>query len=93
MTQLELMLAGFSLLLSTHAYADDTPAGLGLKCVFFAPQVPCENEPPLARMHDRLPAIAKKAGVSGHSQTALTLDPDKQKRAAQIKAALSEQPD
>jgi hypothetical protein len=40
-------------------------------------------------MHDRLPAIAKKAGVSGHSQVMLTLDPDKEKRAAEIKAALS----
>jgi hypothetical protein len=29
------------------------------------------------------------AGVSGHSQVALTLDPDKEKRAAQIKEALS----
>ena len=47
------------------------------------------KESPLSPMHDRLPAIAKKAGVSGHSQVMLTLDPDKEKRAAEIKAALS----
>ena len=47
------------------------------------------KESPLPPMHDRLPAIAKKAGVSGHSQVMLTLDPDKEKRAAEIKAALS----
>ena len=89
MTQLKLILASCFLLLSTQLHAEDTMPKSGLKCVFFAPQVPYKNESPLAGMHDRLPAIAKKAGVSGHSQTALTLDPDKEKRAAQIKAALS----
>jgi hypothetical protein len=90
MTQLKLILASCFLLLSTQLHAEETPPKPGLKCVFFAPQVPHKNESPLAGMHDRLPAIAKKAGVSGHSQTALTLDPDKEKRAAQIKAALSD---
>jgi hypothetical protein len=89
MTQSKLLLASCFLLLSTQLHAEDTTPGPGLKCVFFAAQVPHENESPLAGMHDRLPAIAKKAGVSGHSQTALTLDPDKDKRAAQIKDALS----
>ena len=93
MTLLKLLLASVFLLLSTQLHAEDTTPkpGLktGLKCVFFAPQVPDKNESPLAGMHDRLPAIAKKAGVSEHSQVALTLDPDEDKRAAQIKAALS----
>ncbi len=89
MTQIKLILASCFLLLSTQLHAEDTTPVSGLKCVFFAPLVPHENESPLAGMHDRLPAIAKKAGVSGHSQTALTLDPDKDKRAAQTKAALS----
>jgi hypothetical protein len=89
MTQLKLLLASFFLLLSTQLHAEETPPKPGFKCVFFAPHVPHETESPLAGMHDRLPAIAKKAGVSGHSQTALTLDPDKEKRVAQIKAALS----
>jgi hypothetical protein len=89
MTQIKLILASCFLLLSTQLHAEDTTPVSGLKCVFFAALVPHENESPLAGMHDRLPAIAKKAGVSGHSQTALTLDPDKDKRAAQIKAALS----
>jgi hypothetical protein len=94
MTQLKLILASCFLLLSTQLHAEDTTPKSGpkpgLKCVFLAPQVPYKNESPLAGMHDRLPAIAKKAGVSAHSQTALTLDPDKEKRAAQIKAALSD---
>ena len=89
MTQLKLLLATLFLLLSTKLHAEETPLKPGLKCVFFAPQAPHETESPLAGMHDRLPAIAKQSGVSGHSQVALTLDPDKEKRAAQIKATLS----
>lgn len=89
MTKLKLLLATSILLLSTLLHADDTTPKPGLKCIFFAPQVPDKNESPLAGMHDRLPSIARKAGVSGHSQVALTLEPDKDKRAAQIKAALS----
>ena len=92
MTKLKLILTGLFLLLSNQLHAEETPPKPGLKCVFFAPQVPHKNESPLAGMHDRLPAIAKKAGVSGHSQVALTLDPDEAKRAAQIKAALSDGP-
>jgi hypothetical protein len=92
MTQLKLLLASFFLLLSTQLHAEETTPKPGLKCVFFAPRVPHETESPLAGMHGRLPAIARKAGVSGHSQVALTLDPDKGKRAAQIKAALSDGP-
>ena len=92
MTQLKLILASFFVLLSTQLHAEDTTLKPGLKCVFFAPQVPHENESPLAGIHDRLTAIARKAGVSDHSQVALTLDPDKGKRAAQIKAALSDGP-
>ena len=84
MTQLKLLLAGFLLLLSAQLHAEETPPKAGLKCVFLAPLVPHETESPLAAMHDRLPTIAKKAGVSGHSQTALTLDPDKEKRAAEM---------
>ena len=61
-----------------------------LKELNYRAQVPdWHKESPLPPMHDRLPAIAKKAGVSGHSQVMLTLDPDKEKRAAEIKAALS----
>ncbi len=89
MTKIKLILASCFLLLSTQLHAEDTTPVPGLKCVFFAPRVPHENESPLAGMHDQLPAIAKKAGIAGHSQTSLTLDPDKNKRAAQIKAALS----
>lgn len=93
MTKLKLLLASCFLLLCTQLHGEDTMPKSGpkpgLKCVFFAPQVPYKNESPLAGMHDRLPAIARKAGVSGHSQVALTLTPDKDKRAAQIKAAIS----
>ena len=89
MTRLKLILTGLFLALAVQTYAEDTTSKPGLKCVFFAPQVPHESESPLAGIHDRLPAIAKMAGVSDHSQVALTLDPDKEKRAAQIKAALS----
>ena len=90
MTRLQLILTGLILTFGLHAHAaDDTPSKPGLNCVFFAPQVPHETESPLAGIHDRLPAVAKMAGVSGHSQVALTLDPDKEKRAAQIKKALS----
>ena len=90
MTRLKLILTGLFLALGVQAHAaDDTPSEPGLKCVFFAPQVPHETESSLAGIHDRLPAIGKMAGVSGHSQVALTLDPDERKRAAQIKKALS----
>lgn len=85
-----LILTGIFLALGVGGQAaEDTPSKPGLNCVFFAPQVPHETESSLAGIHDRLPAIGKMAGVSGHSQVALTLDPDKQKRAAQIKKALS----
>lgn len=91
MTRFKLILAGLFLVLGIQAQAaDDTPSKPGLNCVFFAPQVPHETETPLAGIHDRLPAICKLAGVLGHSQVALTLDPDKEKRAAQIKTALSD---
>jgi hypothetical protein len=91
MTQLKLLLSGLFLLLSAQLHAEDTTpkTETGLNCVFFAPQVPYKSESPLKGMHDRLPALAKKAGINGHSQTLLTLDPDKEKRAAQITAALS----
>jgi hypothetical protein len=92
MTKLKLILASFFLLLIAHTHADDTPPEPGFRCVFFAPLVPHETESPLAGIHDRLPAIARKGGVPGHSQVALTLDPDRGKRAAQIKAALSDAP-
>jgi len=89
MTKLKLLLAIFFLLLSTQLHAEDTPATPGLKCVFLAPLVSHETESSLANIHDNLPAIAKQAGVSEHSQVVLALDPDKAKRADQIKAALS----
>ena len=92
MTQLKFILATFILQLSTQLQAEDTMPKPGLKCVFFTPQVPHESESPLTGIHDRLTAIARQAGVSDHSQVALTLDPDKGKRAAQIKAALSDGP-
>lgn len=89
MARIKLILTGLFLALAIQTYAEDTTSKSGLNCVFFAPQVPHESESPLAGIHDRLPAIGKMAGVSGHSQVALTLDPDKEKRAAQIKKALS----
>ena len=89
MARIKLILTGLFLALAVQTYAEDTTSKSGLSCVFFAPQVPHESESPLAGIHDRLPAIGKMAGVSGHSQVALTLDPDKEKRAAQIKKALS----
>ena len=87
--RLKLLLAGFFLLLSAQLHAEDPLPKPGLKCVFLAPLVPHETESPLANMHDNLPAIAKQAGVSEHSQVVLALDSDEGKRAAQIKAALS----
>jgi len=89
MNRLNLILTGLFLALGVQAQAEDTPSKPGLNCVFFAPQVPHKTETPLAGIHERLPAIVKMAGVSGHSQVALTLDPDKEKRDAQIKKALS----
>jgi hypothetical protein len=89
MTRLKLILTGLFLALAVQSYAEDTTSKPGLNCVFFAPQVPHESESPLAGIHDRLPAVAKMAGVSDHSQVALPLDPDKEKQVAQIKEALS----
>ena len=90
MTRLRLILTGSFLALGVQAQGvDDTTSKPGLNCAFFAPQVPHETESPLAGIHDRLPALAKMAGVSGHSQVALPLEADKEKRAAQIKKALS----
>ena len=89
MARFKLILTGFFLALAVQTHADDTPSKPGLNCLFFAPQVPHKTESPLAGIHERLPAVAKMAGVSGHSQVALVLDPDKEKQAAQIKEALS----
>ena len=74
--------------LHTHA-AEPAPPVKGLKCVFLAPRVPAPFESSLVGSQKRLPAIAEKAGISGHSQVELTLDRDDTKRAAEIKAALS----
>ena len=74
-------------------YAADTPPPVkGLKCVFLAPRVPASFESSLVGSQKRLPAIAEKAGISGHSQVELTLDRDDVKRAAEITAALSRGP-
>jgi hypothetical protein len=89
MARIKLILTGLFLALAVQTYAEDTTSKSGLNCVFFAPQVPHESESPLAGIHDRLPAVAKMAGVSDHSQVALPLDPDEEKQAAQIKEALS----
>ena len=89
MARFKLILSGLFLALAVQTYAEDMPSKPGLNCLFFAPQVPHETESPLAGIHNRLPAVAKMAGVSAHSQVALTLDPDKEKQAAQIKEALS----
>jgi hypothetical protein len=72
--------------------ADAEPPVKGLKCVFLAPRVPAPFESSLVGIHKRLPVIAKKAGISGHSQVELTLDRDDKKRAAEITAALSSGP-
>jgi len=77
--------------LHTHA-AEPAPPVKGLKCVFLAPRVPASFESSLVGSQKRLPAIAEKAGISGHSQVELTLDRDDKKRAAEIKAALSSGP-
>jgi len=89
MARFKLILTGLFLVLAVQSHAEDTPAKPGLNCLFFAPQVPHKTESSLVGIHDRLPAVAKMAGVSSHSQVALALDPDKEKQAAQIKAALS----
>ncbi len=90
MTRSKLILTGLFLALGLQAHAaEDSPSKPGLNCVFFAPQVPHKTESPLAGIHERLPAVTKMAAVSGHSQVALILDPDSEKRAAQIKKALS----
>ena len=82
------------LLQSLHIYAADVvpPPAKGLNCVFFAPRVPEKDESSLVGIHKRLSVIAEKAGISGHSQVELSLDPDDKKRAAEITAALSKGP-
>ncbi len=82
-------LAVFILLSAQIHAAEPTPPVKGLNCVFFAPLVPETGESSLVGIHKRLPVIAEKAGISGHSQVELTLDPDDEKRAAEITAALS----
>ena len=93
MTKLKIILTGCIMLLGLRAQAADTPSPVkGLKCVFLAPRVPASFESSLVGSQKRLPAIAEKAGISGHSQVELTLDRDDTKRAAEIKAALSSGP-
>ena len=93
MTKLKIILTGCIMLLGLRAQAADTPSPVkGLKCVFLAPRVPASFESSLVGSQKRLPAIAGKAGISGHSQVELTLDRDDVKRAAEIKAALSSGP-
>ena len=93
MTKLKIILTGCIMLLGLRAQAADTPSPVkGLKCVFLAPRVPASFESSLVGSQKRLPAIAEKAGISGHSQVELTLDRDDVKRAAEIKAALSSGP-
>ncbi|MFC1601024.1 hypothetical protein ACFL34_01580 [Candidatus Sumerlaeota bacterium] len=90
MTKRTLLVAGCCLLLSMQAQAaNDTAPVQGFNCVFFAPLVPAKGESPLEGIHKRLPVVAEKAGIVGHSQVELTLAPDDEKRAAEIKAALS----
>jgi len=90
---LKTILAAVFILLSVQIQAADTPPTVkGLKCVFLAPRVPAPFESSLVGSQKRLPAIAGKAGISGHSQVELTLDRDDVKRAAEIKAALSSGP-
>jgi hypothetical protein len=90
---LKTILAAVFILLSAQIQAaEPTPPVKGLKCVFLAPRVPAPFESSLVGSQKRLPAIAEKAGISGHSQVELTLDRDDTKRAAEIKAALSSGP-
>ena len=87
------VLVACCLLQSLHTYATEpTPPAKGLNCVFFAPRVPEKDESSLVGIHKRLSVIAEKAGISGHSQVELSLDPDDKKRAAEITAALSKEP-
>ena len=87
---LKTILAAVFILLSAQIQAaEPTPPVKGLKCVFLAPRVPAPFESSLVGSQKRLPAIAEKAGISGHSQVELTLDRDDTKRAAEITAALS----
>ena len=93
MTRVALALIACCCLQSLALFAADAePPVKGLKCVFLAPRVPASFESSLVGIHKRLPVIAKKAGISGHSQVALTLDRDDKKRAAEITAALSSGP-
>ena len=88
-----LALIACCLLQGLHTYAaEPTPPVKGLNCVFFAPRVPEKDESSLVGIHKRLSVIAEKAGISGHSQVELSLDPDDKKRAAEITAALSKGP-
>ena len=77
------------LLLSLPALAADEVPIKGLNCVFFAPRVPARGEMTLIGIHKRVPAVAEKAGIVGHSQVELTLDASPAKMAAQVQAALS----
>ena len=90
---LKTILAAVFIFLSAQIQADEpTPSVKGLRCVFLAPRVPASFESSLVGSQKRLPAIAEKAGISGHSQVELTLDRDDTKRAAEITAALSSGP-
>jgi len=90
---LKTILAAVFILLSAQIQAaEPIPPVKGLKCVFLSPRVPAPFESSLVGIHKRLPVIAKKAGISGHSQVELTLDRDDTKRAAEITAALSSGP-
>jgi hypothetical protein len=80
------------ILLSSQINAAEPKPVKGLKCVFLAPRVPASFESSMVGIHKRLPLVAKKAGISGHSQIELTLDRDDKKRAAEITAALSSGP-
>ena len=93
MTKLKIILIGCIMLLGLRAQAADAPPPVkGLKCVFLAPRVPASFESSLVGSQKRLPAIAEKAGISGHSQVELTLDRDDVKRAAEITTVLSSGP-
>jgi hypothetical protein len=85
-------LAVFMLLSAQIQAAEPTRPVKGMKCVFLSPRVPASFESSLVGSQKRLPLIAKKAGISGHSQVELTLDRDDKKRAAEITAALSSGP-
>lgn len=83
-------LAACLLLPDLAARAADADAPVqGLNCVFFAARVPAEGESPLEHVLRHVPTMAERAGIAGHTQVALTLDPDDEKRAAEIEAALS----